>query len=86
MDTDQGDVSLCVFFLKCFDIELLIFPGHCSHVMQPFDVTLASPLKSLYKFALVAKKFQGDGRVSIQTAQEVSTLMISSFFDAVSPS
>lgn len=74
------------FLLWCFDIELLILPGHCSHVMQPFDVALASPLKSHYKKSLDAKKFKGDGRVPIQTAQEVRTLMISSFIDAVSSS
>lgn len=74
------------FLLWCFDIELLILPGHCSHVMQPFDVALASPLKSHYKKTLDSKKFQGDGRIANQTAQEVRTLMISSFLDAVSSS
>lgn len=74
------------FLLWCFDIELLILPGHCSHVMQPFDVALASPLKSNYKKALDSKKFHGDGEIATQTAQEVRTMMISSFLDAVSSS
>lgn len=33
-----------VFYI--FNVDVLIFPGHTSHVLQPFDVSLAAPLKS----------------------------------------
>lgn len=36
-------------FLKRYNICCIIFPAHCSHVMQPFDVGVASPLKSRYE-------------------------------------
>jgi hypothetical protein len=26
-------------------IDVLVFPAHCTHVMQPFDVCVAGPLK-----------------------------------------
>ena len=32
-----------------FNIDVLIFPGHTSHLLQAFDVAIASPLKSAYK-------------------------------------
>ena len=32
-----------------FGIDILIFPGHTSHLLQAFDVAIASPLKSAYK-------------------------------------
>ena len=40
------------FIAKMFDafkIDILIFPGHTSHILQAFDVSVASPLKTAYK-------------------------------------
>ena len=34
------------YLLHLFNIDLLILPSHSSHVIQPFDVCVASPLKS----------------------------------------
>lgn len=51
--------------------------------LQSFDAVLTSPLKSLYKKAFDAKKFQDDGRVSAQAVKEVWAPMTSSFLDAV---
>jgi hypothetical protein len=31
------------------NIELLVVPGHTSHLLQPFDVAIASPLKTAYQ-------------------------------------
>lgn len=39
--------------LRIFNIDLIVFPGHCSHVIQPFDVAVASPLKSAFKEAML---------------------------------
>ena len=36
-----------------FNIDILIFPGHTSHLLQAFDVAVASPLKSAYKRWLI---------------------------------
>ena len=41
---------------KLFDdygIDLLVFPGHTSHLLQPFDVGIASSLKTAYKKKLL---------------------------------
>lgn len=33
-------------YLWAHGIDVLTFPGHCTHVMQPFDVAVAAPLKA----------------------------------------
>lgn len=35
-----------IHYLWCNGIDVLTFPGHCTHVMQPFDVAVAAPLKA----------------------------------------
>jgi hypothetical protein len=35
------------------NVDLLILPGHTSHVLQPFDISIASPLKREFKEALI---------------------------------
>ena len=49
----DGHKSRANFFVaKLFDlfgIDILILPGHTSHLLQPFDVSLASSLKTEYK-------------------------------------
>ena len=40
------------FIARLFDIygiDILVFPGHTSHLLQPFDVSIASPLKTAYQ-------------------------------------
>ena len=34
-----------IYYLWQKGIDVLTLPGHCSHVMQPFDVAIAAPLK-----------------------------------------
>ena len=34
--------------LKQYNIICIVFPSHCSHVIQPFDVCIGSPLKTYY--------------------------------------
>lgn len=38
-----------LILLKKFNIELLVLPPHCTHCVQPFDVAIASPLKTQFK-------------------------------------
>lgn len=35
-----------ILYLQRFGIDTLIFPGHSTHILQPFDVVLASALKA----------------------------------------
>jgi hypothetical protein len=41
-----------IWILHLFNIELLVLPGHSTHVLQPFDRAVASPLKTTLKEAL----------------------------------
>lgn len=42
-----------VAILKIFDIDFFVFPGHCLHVLQPFDAAVFSFLKTVYKSELL---------------------------------
>ena len=48
--------------LKRNNIRLLTIPSHTSHVLQPFDISIAGPLKNDYikKFNINQKKFNED--------------------------
>jgi hypothetical protein len=42
------NLSVCQFLSHLrdlFDVHLLILPSHCTHVIQTFDLSVASPLK-----------------------------------------
>jgi hypothetical protein len=39
--------ALMIFYL--FNVDILIIPGHTTHVLQPFDVGIAAPLKAEFK-------------------------------------
>ena len=49
----DGHKSRINFFIAMvfdlYKIDILIFPGHTSHLLQAFDVAIASPLKTAYK-------------------------------------
>ena len=42
----------------CFNVNVLTFAGHCSHLMRAFDVGIASPLKMALKQLLSAATFE----------------------------
>lgn len=44
-----------LFYL--FNIDVLTYPGHCSHLLQAFDVAVANPLKTAYKRLLTELAF-----------------------------
>ena len=79
------------FIAKLFDmngIDILVFPGHTSHVLQPFDVGAASSLKSEYRrLVLVYTKKYGEKMekyLNRMTAQDVRIMMIQCMLDAIS--
>jgi hypothetical protein len=39
--------ALMIFYL--FNVDILIIPGRTTHVLQPFDVSIAAPLKAEFK-------------------------------------
>ena len=71
-----------MLLLWMFKIQCLLLPGHCTHVLQPFDVGIASPLKVNYKSILNLQKFEKFYNLK-QTQQELREMMISSFIGAL---
>ena len=78
-----------VFWL--FNVDVVSFPGHCSHLLQMFDVVIASLLKQEFKKELSSARFEQFLRtLSVadfsvrrkQTASEMRTIMIESFATA----
>ena len=53
------------FMFTCFEnnIHLLFLPPHSSHVLQPLDISIFSPLKRAYRKYLGDLGFQGDSTV-----------------------
>lgn len=49
---------LASIILTIFGIDLLVFPGHCSHLLQLFDVAVAGPLKVEFKKSLLNCDFE----------------------------
>lgn len=58
---EWSDLNKLVFYLWKIKIlywhwvRVIIFPSHTTHVLQPFDVSLASPLKASIK--LIGRSF-----------------------------
>ena len=78
-----------IFWL--FNVDVVTFPGHCSHLLQMFDVGIASALKQEFKKELSSARFAEFLRtLSVadfsmrrkQTASEMRTIMIESFATA----
>lgn len=46
------------YIFNIFIIDLLVLPGHCTHILQPFDVAVAGPLKTYLKIELSKIDFQ----------------------------
>lgn len=76
--------ALCLLYL--FGIDILLLPPHCSHLMQPFDVSLASPLKIYFKEELSNDEcnlyFTKNGLVK-QSAQDLRKSLINAFLNGL---
>jgi hypothetical protein len=79
-----------MFVLSLFDIDMLTIPGHSSHIIQAFDVAVASPLKTYYaeRFEQLALPTIGElmkkaTNIDVKTkAKELRNNMITAFVDA----
>jgi hypothetical protein len=79
-----------MWLLYLFDVEALIIPGHTSHVLQAFDLTIASPLKTylsqiINELSLPSFEELMDGRIDIpkkKVAKETRKMFIQAFIDA----
>ena len=78
-----------IFWL--FNVDVVTFPGHTSHLLQMFDVCLASPLKTEFKNQMIQGEFPDfdvtDRQATFseyrkKTLRELRSLMIESFITA----
>ena len=79
---------LAVKVFDLFNVDLLILPGHTSHLLQPFDVSVASPLKIAFKTALDAKLREFE-KIEFKKGEKTSKLrfiIICAFLDALQKS
>ena len=74
--------TILLFFI--FMIDVILIPGHSTHVLQPFDVGIGSPLKVAYKKSFLQKQFSGNQANHKIVANELMCMMIDSLLDAVS--
>ena len=71
---------------EMFGIDILVFSGHTSHLLQPFDVGIASPLKTIYKKKLLQYDLSlNNGMDRVQkNAMEIRIMMIKCLVAALS--
>ena len=68
-------------FLRMYNIIVIIFPSHSSHVAQPFDVSIAAPLKVSYEKMLLHNSNEYDLNEGTQ-AMRARYARIRAFLDA----
>jgi hypothetical protein len=76
--------------LNDFAVDLLVLPGHCSHVLQPFDVSIAAPLKVEFKKIFSESRFPSSAELLLKapfeakkfTTSKLRHTMIDSFLTA----
>lgn len=73
--------------LYLFDVDMVLIPPHTSHLLQAFDVSVASPLKTYFKENLISQRFNlyiEEGiDISKQTARELRDSLIKSFINSM---
>ena len=84
----DGHKSRANFFVaklfNHFGIDILILPGHTSHLLQPFDVAVASSLKTEYKKCLMAYEYEGEiNGTTERNMAETRKMMITCMIDAL---
>ena len=71
---------MALIFLSARNVEVLVLPSHATHVMQIFDVSIASPLKTYYGSAI--KKYLHDMKEDGPAAPKIRRASIEAFLCA----
>ena len=76
---------LCCYIFYLFNIDLLLLPPHRSHIIQPFDVSMASPLKNAFArcFYSAIAQARDSKQSKLLSAKEIRNAMIGSFLDSI---
>lgn len=82
LDNHESHISVEVLdFCKEVGIILMTFPPHCSHKLQPLDLTVYGPLKNYYNKALTDWMVSNPGKtVTIYDIPKVAALVIPQAF------
>lgn len=78
-----------LYFLYLFGIDLLVLPPHSSHIVQPFDIGIAGPLKAKFVKRISVAHLNVDldkcsaNQVLKLTAQETRDVMIDAFISGL---
>ena len=69
-------------YLKLYNVEVLILPGHCTHVLQLFDVGLAGPLKEKFTQILLRNLKNEKMYTHDVMSENIRRIVIESFINA----
>ena len=67
------------------NIDLLILPSHLTHILQPFDVVIASELKITFRSCLL-EHFNHNQKLNLSNAAKLRLNYVGAFLDAVKKS
>ena len=69
-------------YLRAYRVSVLVLPGHCTHVLQLFDVGLAGALKE--KFGIILRRNLKDKRMYTQNvmSENIRKIVVESFVEA----
>ena len=78
---------LACYILHLFNIDLLLLPPHTSHIMQPFDISMAAPLKIAFNKSfhfLTSKTKMSHIEINKKlSSRELRNAMIESFLNSL---
>ena len=72
-----------MLLLWIFKIDCLLIPSHCSHILQPFDTGIGSPLNAAFTAIMNLKQFSNQMNNFKILTSELRCMMISSFEEAM---
>ena len=68
--------------LKFHKVDVLCLPGHCTHLLQPFDVTIASSLKTYFRRFLLEEKRKQKEQEGTRRWSQYRRAMVTAFIRA----
>lgn len=73
---------LSAYLLYVFNIDLLLIPAHTSHILSPFDISLASPIKTFFSQELTKFEYTEEIFKNRQFSAHLRSFVIQSFLNS----
>ena len=84
MDNHKSDLSVAlVYAAHDHGVTIVTFPPHCSHRLQPLDVSVYGPFKSCYNSACQSWMLSNSG--CSLTIYKLASLSVSAFYRVFTP-